>query len=111
MIGGDGFSNVLKKNRAVIDANTNKLYFLGPGDYDLDKAVPPGTDILQCEMAPGGHIVAPCCEREASSSITPHRSLVLRSRGPRQGADTGRGRPEGAAPSLPRPPFAAPMFV
>ena len=39
----------LKQNRAVLDVNTNKLYFLGPGDYDLAKAMPPGTDCIQCE--------------------------------------------------------------
>ena len=51
----------LKNNRAIIDCNTNKLYFLGPGDYDLDKAMPPGTDVYQMEIAPSGHMVLPLC--------------------------------------------------
>ena len=29
--------NALRKNRAVLDINANKLYFLGPGGYDMDK--------------------------------------------------------------------------
>ena len=51
----------LKNNRAIIDCNTNKLYFLGPGDYDLDKAMPAGTDVYQMEIAPSGHMVLPLC--------------------------------------------------
>ena len=33
----------MEKNRAVLDVNTKRLYFLGPGDYELDQEVPPGT--------------------------------------------------------------------
>ena len=51
----------MKNNRAILDCNTNKLYFLGPGDYDLDKMMPPGTDAYQLEVAPSGHLVLPCC--------------------------------------------------
>ena len=34
----------LRKNRAILDFNTLRLYFCGPGDYDFDKETPPGTD-------------------------------------------------------------------
>ena len=52
----------LKTNRAVWDFVTDTLYFMGPGDYELDRAMPPGTDKFQLETAPSGHSVLPCCE-------------------------------------------------
>ena len=56
--------NALIKNRALLDFRTQELYFLGPGDYDLTKAVPAGTDVFDLERAPSGHLVIPCCEYE-----------------------------------------------
>ena len=52
----------LTKNRGILDFNTMELHFCGPGDYDLGKALPPGTDTFQLEKAPSGHMVLPCCE-------------------------------------------------
>ena len=49
----------LTKNRAILDFNTMELHFCGPGDYDLGKALPPGTDTFQLEKAPSGHMVLP----------------------------------------------------
>ena len=50
------------------------MYFLGPGDYDLLKALPPGTDAYQLETAPSGHLVLPICEyqnrKEGEGSLT-----------------------------------------
>ena len=45
-----------------------ELHFCGPGDCDLAKATPPGTDTFQLELAPSGHMVLPCCEFPSSSS-------------------------------------------
>ena len=67
----------LRKNRGILDLNTLKVYFAGPGDYDLEKAMPPGTEVYQGELAPSGHMVLPCCEfskdktaKSDSSSLT-----------------------------------------
>ena len=49
----------LKNSRAIIDTNDSKVYFLGPGDYDLMKGLPPGTKQIQCEHAPSGHMMMP----------------------------------------------------
>ena len=57
--------NALRRNRAVLDFNTLQLHFCGPGNYDLQTGLPPGTESFQCEMAPSGHIVLPCCEYDA----------------------------------------------
>ena len=89
--------NALKRNRAVLDVNTNKLYFLGPGDYDLDKAMPPGTDIIQCESAPSGHIILPCCEHDASMTVQPQHPFSLHAKRSPQAGTTGRVIPDGAS--------------
>ena len=47
----------LKNSRAIIDCNTSRVYFLGPGNYDLPAGLPPGTKEIQCEHAPSGHMM------------------------------------------------------
>ena len=54
-----------------------KMYFAGPGDYDLEKALPPGTDCFQCELAPSGHMVFPCCEYSNKSTSKDEGELTL----------------------------------
>ena len=67
----------LRKNRAILDLNTMKLYFVGPGDYNLDKAMPPGTDSFQCEQSPSGHMVVPCCEYSGADQNKPREDSTL----------------------------------
>ena len=67
----------LRKNKAIIDFSTMKMYFTGPGDYDLNKSPPPGTDCLQCELAPSGHMVIPCCEYDNQSKHHSEGELTL----------------------------------
>ena len=50
----------LRNARSIIDTETNKLYMLGPGEYDLMKAMPPGTSVVQLEESPSGHLMMPC---------------------------------------------------
>jgi len=52
----------LKGKRAILDMGSQVLYFPGPGDVDLSRAMPCGTDAFQLEEAPSGHMVLPCCE-------------------------------------------------
>ena len=54
----------LRKVRGIIDCNTCKLYLAGPADYNLLDGLPPGTEEIQCEFAPSGHMVMPCAEFE-----------------------------------------------
>ena len=51
--------NSLTKRRAVIDCVTRKMYFMGPGDHNLEEAMPSGTQVFQLETAPSGHLVLP----------------------------------------------------
>ena len=51
----------MRSKRAVMDMNTLRIHFLGPGDYELESALPPGTETFQCEQSPSGHMVLPCC--------------------------------------------------
>ena len=69
--------NALKKNRAILDFNTNKLCFLGPGDYDLGQAMPAGTDAMKCVNSPSGHLILPCCEYDAKTPTRPLDALTL----------------------------------
>jgi len=92
----------LKKNRAVWDFVTDKLYFMGPGDYDLDKAMPPGTDTFQLETAPSGHSVLPCCEFTSASGSTEHTLTLISNR--------GEAAREQARTSLPPPPATPPVL-
>ena len=89
----------LKRNRAVWDFSTDELHFLGPGDYDLRKAFPPGTDTYQLETAPSGHSVLPCCEY-SQTEANPGNTLVLVSRA----SSSGTSRvppPPSEPPALP----------
>ena len=67
----------LRKNRGILDLNTMDLHFCGPGDYDLLKALPPGTDTFQLELAPSGHLVLPCCEFPSSSDTASPEDYTL----------------------------------
>ena len=71
-------------NRAVWDFVTDTLYFMGPGDYELDKAMPPGTDKFQLETAPSGHSVLPCCEYTPAASSSEHTLTLMTGSGGRQ---------------------------
>jgi hypothetical protein len=68
----------LRKNRAILDLSTLKMYFVGPGDYDLLAALPPGTDCFQGEIAPSGHLVVPCCEFSAEKPEEHTLTLMTR---------------------------------
>ena len=110
----------LKKNRAVLDFTTLKLYFCGPNDYELEKGLPEGTDVYQLETAPSGHIVLPCCEYQKASPSSDH-SLTLLSRDQRPSQDTRgqtsstrhtqqRQRQHAVTTGIPPPPTSAPIL-
>ena len=94
----------LTTNRAVWDFVTDRLYFLGPGDYDLARALPPGTDVFQLEKAPSGHSVLPCCEYSSDGSRTEH-TLTLVSRRQEEPPVQQRMQPP---PPPPNPPVLPP---
>jgi len=109
--------SALRKNRAILDCNTLQLHFCGPGDYHLEKILPPGTETYQMEIAPSGHLVLPCCEYSApksapSSSASPSPPLVLitdRLEMKRQ-AEAAYGAKPSTARKLPPPPTYSPRL-
>ena len=101
------WENSLNRNRAVWDFVTDTLYFMGPGDYDLAKAMPPGTDSYQLETAPSGHSVLPCCEYVPASSINEHTLTLVASRRDLVGRHAGQSMPPPPVVSLVLPPTAA----
>ena len=85
--------NSLRKNRAVLDFTTLRLHFCGPGDNEMEKSLPAGTDTFQLELAPSGHLVLPCCEYDNRPMTDTDYSLTLVAKsdikeGGSQGADT-----------------------
>ena len=66
----------LQRRRAVLDMVTNKLYFLGPGDYKIESILPPGSETYQLHTAPSGHLLLPVDnykqfdKREMEGSLT-----------------------------------------
>ena len=49
-----------RRQKAIIDTHKAKMYLLGPGDYDLEKLLPQGTECIDLKTAPSGHFVIPC---------------------------------------------------
>ena len=54
--------NAARESRMLIDTMRNAIYMVGPGDYDLMQALPPGTQQFNCIVAPSGHMMIPCAE-------------------------------------------------
>ena len=99
----------LKNNRAVWDFVTDTLYFMGPGDYELDRAMPPGTDKFQLEAVPSGHSVLPCCEYTPAASSSEHTLTLMTGSGGRQ---TEAANSFVSRPPQPRsPPPASPPVL
>ena len=93
----------LKQNRAVWDFVKDTLYFMGPGDYKLENALPSGTDSYQLVTAPSGHSVVPYCEYGGDNKTAEH-TLTLMSR-------TGGSREIGTVrPGIPPAPSSPPVL-
>ena len=104
----------LRKNREVLDFTTLKMHFCGPNDYELERALPEGTDTFQLETAPSGHIVLPCCEFQDAKDVSQHTLTLLsrqRGRGQQDRSRTPEVRSSGhssSSSSIPPPPAAPP---
>jgi hypothetical protein len=72
--------SALRKNRAILDLNTMRMHFTGPGNYDIERALPSGSQSYQCELAPSGHMVVPCCEYVAGTTRREDSELTLHTR-------------------------------
>ena len=94
---------------------TDTLCFMGPGDYELDTAMPPGTDSFQLETAPSGHSVLPRFEYAPASNIAEHtltviactREVARRQSGLTAGRQSGQTIPPPPASPPAPPPSAA----
>ena len=53
----------IRKNRGILDCNTTQLHFCGPGDYDLQKVLPPGSDSFALEQGIWYYHAASLAER------------------------------------------------
>ena len=66
-----------RQQRAIIDTNKNKMYLVGPADYDLEQLLPAGTECIDLEVAPSGHLVIPCAEFDSLDAAEKRGGLVL----------------------------------
>ena len=94
---------------AIWDFQNMKLYFVGPGEYDLERNLPPGTDVFQLERAPSGHIVLPICEFEGAPSKPEHTLNLITRRATSGSGPTEAGASSGLS-SVPPPPAAPPVL-
>ena len=60
--------DTVRRCRGIIDTNTLRLYLLGPGEYNIESILPSGTEMIQCELAPSGHMVIPCDSYDKENS-------------------------------------------
>jgi hypothetical protein len=94
--------NSLEGNRGLIDFITGKMYFLGPGDYNLDSVLPPGTECFQLRKAPSGHLVLPCNHYDAFDKKQASGALVM-DQVPRSLLTQEHREPEANPKSKPKP--------
>ena len=107
----------LRKNRAILDFNTQTLYFCGEAQYNLEEMLPQGTDRYQLETAPSGHLVLPCCEYKVGSDNSDYSLTLIAGKaqpptvaGPGDGIPAGetQGKASGAVRGRPEPPRHCP---
>ena len=73
----------LHDSRAIIDTMNNRLYLVGPGDFDLLKSLPPGTSCVQCQYSTSGHMMMPVDayegldQQEKNGGLTIEKELAL----------------------------------
>ena len=97
----------LRKNRAILDFQTLELYFCGPGEYEVPKAMPPGTDVFQLEIAPSGHLVLPCCNyspEQARPSVEHTLTLISKVKRVPPAPSQPPQLPHAAPVNIPPPP-------
>ena len=59
----------LEENRSLLDTVNSKLYFLGPGDYDLMSMLPPGTECFSLQKSISGHLILPMTHYEELDEV------------------------------------------
>ena len=65
------------KSRAIIDTVHMRYYMCGPADFDLLENLPSGTECVQCERSPSGHMVMPCAHFQEIDKEQRHGGLTV----------------------------------
>jgi hypothetical protein len=65
----------LRKLRALIDCFTGRLYFIGPGGYQIK--VSPGSETHELVESHAGHLMLPCSEFQDNSKVTKEAMQVM----------------------------------
>ena len=75
--------NPMREQQGIIDTNALTFCMPGTGDSNLEAALPPDTDRIQCELSPSGHIVMLCCDwktlerQESQGGLQLEREITL----------------------------------
>ena len=64
----------LRRNRALIDCGTGRLWFVGPGDIRMQ--MPPGSVEMQMELSASGHWLLPITEYAKASSECRMKAMI-----------------------------------
>ena len=67
----------LENRRAILDLVNHELHFLGPGDFNLEQALPSGTESFKLKRAPSGHLLLPCNHFKAYDKQQVNGSFTL----------------------------------
>ena len=59
--------NTMRKLRVLLDLGNLRMHICGPGDVEIEKALPPGTDSYDLTIAPSGHLLLPCSQFAGST--------------------------------------------
>ena len=73
--------NSLRKLKVILDLGNLRMHIVGPGDFTVESALPPGTDTYDLEIASSGHLLLPCSQfqgRTTQVSDAEYRSLLTR---------------------------------
>ena len=80
----------LKKHRALMDTYNGRLFFIGPGGYQLNLS--PGSKVFELEESPSKHWLLPCTEWPQAG--TENGQTVIRGIPARREIPPGRKRNE-----------------
>ena len=73
--------NAMENQRTILDLVNGTMWMCGPGDIDMEKAVPPGSQKLTLMKSSSGHLVLPVDQFAAldakAKSVMPEKEVVL----------------------------------
>ena len=86
----------LKKLRALIDCFTGRLYFIGPGGYEI--RLSPGSETHELEESHAGHLMLPCSEFKSNQQSRTEPMQAMNAQSTKTDGAASASSPAGATP-------------